>query len=43
VRAHGASWNVVPPKADEMTVGDRPAPPGVRSVRVGRTHTRVGP
>src|SRR5574337_316068 len=41
VHAHGASWNFVPLKAGEMTIGDHLRPLGVRSVLVGQTHMRA--
>jgi arylsulfatase A-like enzyme len=41
VHAHGASWNFVPLKAGEMTLGDHLRPLGVRSVLVGKTHMRA--
>ncbi len=41
VHAHGASWNFVPVKAGEMTIGDHLRPLGVRSVLVGKTHMRA--
>ncbi|MGE4336710.1 MAG: alkaline phosphatase family protein [Pigmentiphaga sp.] len=41
VHAHGASWNFVPIKAGEMTLGDHLRPLGVRSVLVGKTHMRA--
>jgi arylsulfatase A-like enzyme len=41
VHAHGASWNFVPLKAGEMTIGDHLRPLGVRSVLVGKTHMRA--
>ncbi|HOV18199.1 sulfatase-like hydrolase/transferase [Ottowia sp.] len=40
VHSHGASWNFVPLKAGEMTIGDHLRPLGVRSVLVGKTHMR---
>ncbi len=39
--AHGVSWNFVPLKAGEMTIGDHLRPLGVRSVLVGKTHMRA--
>ncbi len=41
VHSHGASWNFVPLKAGEMTIGDHLRPFGVRSVVVGKTHMRA--
>jgi arylsulfatase A-like enzyme len=41
VHAHGASWNFVPLKAGEMTIGDHLRPLGVRSALVGKTHMRA--
>ncbi|MEZ5658271.1 MAG: alkaline phosphatase family protein [Burkholderiaceae bacterium] len=41
VHAHGASWNFVPLKAGEMTIGDHLRPLGVRSVLIGKTHMRA--
>ncbi|QKH38254.1 alkaline phosphatase family protein [Achromobacter pestifer] len=41
VHAHGASWNFVPLKAGEMTIGDHLRPLGLRSVLVGKTHMRA--
>jgi len=41
VHAHGASWNFVPLKVGEMTIGDHLRPLGVRSVLVGKTHMRA--
>ena len=41
VHAHGASWNFVPLKVGEMTMGDHLRPLGVRSVLVGKTHMRA--
>jgi arylsulfatase A-like enzyme len=41
MHAHGASWNFVPLKAGEMTIGDHLRPLGVRSVLVGKTHMRA--
>ncbi len=38
---HGASWNFVPLKAGEMTIGDHLRPLGVKSVLVGKTHMRA--
>ena len=41
VHAHGASWNFVPLKAGEMTIGDHLRPLGVTSVLVGKTHMKA--
>jgi hypothetical protein len=41
MHAHGASWNFVPLKVGEMTIGDHLRPLGVRSVLVGKTHMRA--
>lgn len=41
VHAHGASWNFVPLKAGEMTIGDHLRPLGVRSVLIGKTHMKA--
>ena len=41
VHAHGASWNFVPLKAGEMTIGDHLRPLGVQSVLIGKTHMRA--
>ena len=41
VNGHGASWNFVPIRAGEMTIGDHLRPLGVRSVLVGKTHMRA--
>ncbi|MFM7570334.1 MAG: sulfatase-like hydrolase/transferase [Betaproteobacteria bacterium] len=41
MHSHGASWNFVPLKAGEMTLGDHLRPLGVRSVLVGKTHMRA--
>jgi arylsulfatase A-like enzyme len=41
VHSHGASWNFVPLKAGEMTIGDHLRPQGVRSVLIGKTHMRA--
>ena len=41
VHAHGASWNFVPLKAGEMTIGDHLRPLGVKSVLIGKTHMRA--
>lgn len=41
MHAHGVSWNFVPLKAGEMTLGDHLRPLGVKSVLVGKTHMRA--
>ena len=41
VNEHGASWNFVPIRAGEMTIGDHLRPLGVRSVLVCKTHMRA--
>ncbi|NBR34577.1 MAG: phosphonate monoester hydrolase [Rhodobacteraceae bacterium] len=41
VHAHGASWNFVPLKAGEMTIGDHLRPQGVKTVLIGKTHMRA--
>jgi arylsulfatase A-like enzyme len=41
MHSHGASWNFVPLKAGEMTIGDHLRPLGVKSVLVGKTHMRA--
>ena len=41
VHAHGASWNFVPLKAGEMTVGDHLRPLGVKTALIGKTHMRA--
>ena len=41
VQSHGASWNGVPLKVGEMTLGDYLRPLGVRTVLVGKTHMRA--
>jgi len=40
MQSHGVSWNFVPLKAGEMTIGDHLRPLGVRSVLIGKTHMR---
>jgi arylsulfatase A-like enzyme len=40
MHSHGVSWNFVPLKAGEMTIGDHLRPLGVRSVLIGKTHMR---
>lgn len=41
MHAHGVSWNFVPLKVGEMTMGDHLRPLGVRSVLIGKTHMRA--
>jgi len=41
VSSHGASWNGVPLKVGEMTLGDYLRPLGVRTALVGKTHMRA--
>ena len=41
VQAHGASWNFVPIKAGEMTIGDHLRPLGVQTVLIGKTHMKA--
>ena len=41
VQSHGASWNGVPLKVGEMTLGDYLRPLGVQTVLVGKTHMRA--
>lgn len=41
VRSHGSTWNGVPLKAGEPTLGDHLRPLGVRTVLVGKTHMRA--
>jgi arylsulfatase A-like enzyme len=41
VSSHGASWNFVPLKVGEMTIGDHLRPLGVKSALVGKTHMRA--
>ncbi len=41
MHSHGVSWNFVPLKAGEMTIGDHLRPLGVRSILVGKTHMRA--
>lgn len=41
MQSHGVSWNFVPLKAGEMTMGDHLRPLGVRSVLIGKTHMRA--
>ena len=39
--SHGATWNNVPLKVGEMTLGDHLRPLGVQSVLVGKTHMKA--
>jgi arylsulfatase A-like enzyme len=41
VQSHGATWNNVPLKVGEMTLGDYLRPLGVEVVLVGKTHMRA--
>jgi arylsulfatase A-like enzyme len=41
VQSHGATWNGVPLKVGEMTLGDYLRPLGVDCVLVGKTHMRA--
>jgi len=41
VQSHGASWNFVPLKVGELTIGDHLRPLGVRSVLIGKTHMKA--
>jgi arylsulfatase A-like enzyme len=41
VASHGATWNGVPLKVGEMTLGDYLRPRGVQTVLVGKTHMRA--
>lgn len=41
VDSHGASWNGIPLKVGEMTMGDYLRPLGMQSVLVGKTHMRA--
>src|SRR5262245_1424809 len=41
VQSHGASWNGVPLKVGEMTLGDYLRPLGLDTVLVGKTHMRA--
>ena len=41
VHSHGASWNFVPLKAGEMTIGDHLRPLGVQTALAGKTHMRA--
>jgi arylsulfatase A-like enzyme len=40
-QSHGATWNGVPLRVGEMTLGDYLRPLGVRCVLVGKTHMRA--
>jgi arylsulfatase A-like enzyme len=41
MQSHGVSWNFVPLKAGEMTIGDHLRPLGMRCALVGKTHMRA--
>jgi arylsulfatase A-like enzyme len=41
VASHGATWNGVPLKVGEMTLGDYLRPLGVQTVLVGKTHMKA--
>ena len=41
MQSHGVSWNFVPLKAGEMTIGDHLLPLGVNCALVGKTHMRA--
>jgi arylsulfatase A-like enzyme len=41
VQSHGASWNGVPLKVGEMTLGDYLRPLGLQTVLAGKTHMRA--
>jgi len=41
VNSHGASWNFVPLRVGEMTLGDHLRPRGIRTALVGKTHMRA--
>ena len=41
VRSHGSTWNNVPLRAGEPTLGDHLAEIGVRNVLVGKTHMKA--
>jgi arylsulfatase A-like enzyme len=41
VQSHGASWNGVPLKVGEMTLGDYLRPLGLRTALVGKTHMKA--
>ena len=38
MRSHGATWNYVPLRVDEWTLGDYLRPLGMRTQLVGKTH-----
>ncbi|MEM9012704.1 MAG: alkaline phosphatase family protein [Pseudomonadota bacterium] len=39
--SHGATWNGVPLKVGEMTLGDHLRPLGMRTILIGKTHMRA--
>lgn len=41
MRTHGSTWNDVPLRVDELTMGDYLRPLGVRTKLVGKTHMRA--
>ncbi len=41
VNSHGASWNFVPLRIGELTLGDHLRPLGVRTALVGKSHMRA--
>jgi len=41
VRSHGSTWNGIPLKVGEMTLGDHLRPLGVRTALVGKTHMKA--
>jgi arylsulfatase A-like enzyme len=41
VNSHGASWNFVPLRIGEQTIGDYLRPRGIRTALVGKTHMRA--
>jgi len=41
VNSHGASWNFVPLRIGERTLGDHLRPRGIRTALVGKTHMRA--
>lgn len=41
VRTHGSTWNDVPLRIDELTIGDYLRPLGLRTQLVGKTHMRA--
>ena len=41
VNSHGASWNFVPLRVGEQTLGDHLRPLGIRTALVGKTHMRA--